>query len=81
MRPRAAKKLPPEWRQLFFDVLLVSVLALLIRHAAASLAGRLAGGLALAAAAVLRTVTHAAGFERFDSFHSRYLPFFVRFDC
>ena len=50
--------------------LLVGVLALLIGHAAAGLAGRLAGGLALAAAAVLRALAHVAGLERLDSFHN-----------
>ena len=47
------------------------ILALLIGDAAAGLAGRLAGGLALAAAAVLRALAHVAGFDGLDSFHNR----------
>ena len=47
------------------------ILALLIGDAAAGLAGRLAGGLALAAAAVLRALAHVAGFNGLDSFHKR----------
>ena len=49
------------------------VLALLIGHAAAGLAGGLARGLALAAAAVLGALAHVAGLKRLDSLHNRYL--------
>ena len=49
------------------------VLALLIGHAAAGLAGRLARGLALAAAAVLGALAHVASFKRLDSLHNRFL--------
>ena len=55
------------------------VLALLIGHAAAGLAGGLARGLALAAAAVLSALAHVAGFKRLDSLHNRYLQFSFRF--
>ena len=48
---------------------LFAVLALLVGDAAAGLAGRLARGLALAAAAVLGAVTQIAGIERLDMFH------------
>ena len=55
------------------DYLLVSVLALLVGNAAAGLAGRLAGGLALAAAAVLGALAQVAGLKSLDSFHDSYL--------
>ena len=48
----------------------LSTLALLICNAAAGLAGRLAGGLALAATAVLGAVTQIAGLNGLDVFHS-----------
>ena len=54
------------------------ILALLIRNAAAGLAGRLAGGLAFAAAAVLGALTHVAGFDRLDSFHNCQSPILDR---
>ena len=44
-------------------------LALLVRDAAAGLAGRLAGSLALAAAAGLGAVAQVAGFKRLDMLH------------
>ena len=68
--------MPPEGGKLF-ELL---VLALLIGHAAAGLAGGLARGLALAAAAVLRALAHVAGLKRLDSLHNRYLHFSNRFD-
>ena len=49
---------------------LFCALALLICNAAAGLASRLAGGLALAAAAVLSAVAQVAGFNGLDMFHS-----------
>ncbi len=49
--------------------LLVAVLTLLISNAAACLASRLAGGLALAATAVLCALAHVTGFKSLDSFH------------
>ena len=53
--------------------LLILVLALLVGDAAAGLAGRLAGGLALTAAAVLGAVAQATSLESLDSFHNMYL--------
>src|SRR5699024_3618394 len=53
--------------------LLVAVLALLVCHAAGSLAGRLAGGLALAAAAGLDALGQVAGRNGLDSLHGMYL--------
>ena len=50
-------------------LLLVLVLALLICNAARGLASRLAGGLALAAAAVLYGLCDILGFNSIDSFH------------
>ena len=44
--------------------------ALLVCDAAAGLAGRLAGGLALAAAAVLGAVAEVAGFQSLDMLHN-----------
>ena len=49
--------------------------ALLIGNAAAGLACRLAGSLALAASAVLCTVAQVARFKRFDMFHTVTPPF------
>ena len=45
------------------------ILALLVGHAAAGLAGRLAGGLALAAATVLGALAQVPGLQSLDSFH------------
>ena len=59
--------MPPEGGKLF-ELL---VLALLIGHAAAGLAGGLARGLALAAAAVLGALTEVAGLKSLDSFHNK----------
>ena len=50
--------------------LVILILALLIRDAAAGLARRLAGGLAFTAAAVLYALGKIAGFESVDSFHN-----------
>ena len=58
---------------LFKNKLLILVLALLVGDAAAGLAGRLAGSLALAAAAVLGAVAQATSLESLDSFHNMYL--------
>ena len=58
---------------LFKNKLLILVLALLVGDAAAGLAGRLAGGLALTAAAVLGAVAQATSLESLDSFHNMYL--------
>ena len=44
--------------------------ALLVCKAAAGLTSRLAGGLALAAAAVLSAVAQVTGFDGLDMFHS-----------
>lgn len=49
--------------------LVILILALLVSHAAAGLTGRLARGLAFAAAAVLCALTEVAGLEGLDSFH------------
>ena len=56
------------------------VFALLIGHAAAGLAGGLARGLALAAAAVLGALAHVAGLKSLDSLHNHDLQFSIRFD-
>ena len=49
--------------------LVILILALLVGHAAAGFAGRLARGLAFAAAAVLCALTEVAGLNGLDSFH------------
>ena len=59
---------------------LLGTLTLLVCNAAAGLASRLAGGLALAAAAVLGALAHVAGLKGLDSLHNRYLQFSNRFD-
>mgnify|MGYP006974415236 CR=1 FL=1 len=48
---------------------LLGVLTLLVCNAAAGLASRLAGSLALAAAAVLCAVAQITGLDRLDMFH------------
>ena len=48
---------------------LLGALALLVCNAAAGLASRLAGGLALTAAAVLSAVAQVAGLDGLDMFH------------
>ena len=45
------------------------ILALLIRNAAAGLAGRLAGGLAFAAATAVYALVQVTGFDSSDSVH------------
>jgi len=57
--------------------LLAGVLALLIGNAAAGLAGRLAGSLALAAAALPGALAKIAGFKSLDSFHNADLHFYI----
>ena len=52
---------------------LLGALALLVGDATAGLAGRLAGSLALAAAAVLRAVAQVAGFDGLNMSHCDYL--------
>ena len=54
---------------------LLGALALLVCNTAAGLASRLAGGLALAAAAVLSAVAQVTGLDRSDMFHKFHLPF------
>ena len=56
------------------DLRLLSVLAGLVRHAAAGLAGALAGGLALAAAAVLGAGAEIAGLKSLYPFHLKNTP-------
>ena len=56
-------------------LLILLVLALLVSNAAAGLASRLAGGLALAAAAVLCALAEVLGFKSLDS-HSDILHVF-----
>ena len=56
------------------DLRLPSVLAGLVRHAAAGLAGALAGGLALAAAAVLGAGAEIAGLKSLYPFHLKNTP-------
>ena len=55
--------------------LLLLVLALLIGDAAAGLAGRLARGLALAAAALLGALAQVAALDGLNSLHDRVTPF------
>ena len=61
--------MPPFCGGIFIS-LLALVLALLVSDAAAGLASRLAGSLALAASAVLCAVAKVAGFESLDMFHN-----------
>ena len=63
----------------FKNKLLILVLALLVGDAAAGLAGRLAGGLALAAAAVLGALAQIAGLDGLNMLHGRFLLAFVLF--
>ena len=55
-----------------------ALLALLISNTAGSLARRLAGSLALAAAAVLETLLKIACIDRLDSLHDK-IPLFLLF--
>ena len=57
-------------------LLLVGLLARLIGNAAAGLASALAGGLALAATAVLDALGHITGIERENVFHWNSHPFY-----
>ena len=65
------EKMPPVNAAFCYVQLLAffGAFALLICNAAAGLASRLAGSLALAAAAILRTFTQIAGLNRLDVFH------------
>ena len=74
---RSHEKCRPKRRHLF-DLsfcLLVSVLALLVCDAATGFAGRLAGGLAFAAAAVFGALAEVTGLKSIDSFHFGSLQF------
>ena len=70
------KKAPPKPGGAFFLCLAISVFALLICNAARGLAGRLAGSLAFAAAAVLCAFAKVTGFQSLDSFHGSNLRSF-----
>ena len=63
--------MPPGLGGIFFLIakLLIFAFALLVCHAAAGLAGRLAGSLAFAATAILRALAQIAGFDGLDMFH------------
>ena len=63
--------------------LLILVLALLVGDAAAGLAGRLAGGLALAAAAVLGALAQIAGLDGLNMLHGKIPPglFILFIEC
>ena len=63
--------MPPETAA--FLILQLLALALLIGDAAAGLASRLAGSLALTAAAVLSALAQVTGLKSLDSFHDSYL--------
>ena len=63
----------------FKNKLLILVLALLVGDAAAGLAGRLAGGLALAAAAVLGALAQIAGLDGLNMLHGSFLLVIVFF--
>jgi hypothetical protein len=67
-----SKKMPPRPAAFHLQTLLL-VLALLIGNTAAGLAGRLAGSLALAAAALLCALAQITGLNGLDVFHNRYL--------
>ena len=54
-------------------LLAIGVLALLVGNAAAGLASRLAGGLALPTAAILSAGTQVPGLNGLDSFHNTVL--------
>ena len=62
-------KMPPEGGKFLLLLRLLGVFALLIRNAAAGLAGALAGGLAFAAAAVLRAFAKGFFIQSNDVFH------------
>ena len=67
----------------FKNKLLILVLALLVGDAAAGLAGRLAGGLALAAAAVLGALAQIAGLDGLNMLHGKIPPglFILFIEC
>ena len=67
-------KTPPKRRRLNWRVLLAFVFALLVSDTAAGFASGLAGGLALAATAVLCTVTQITRLDGFDMFHDSKPP-------
>ena len=69
----AHEKCRPNRRHFFKNNLLILVLALLVGDAAAGLAGRLAGGLALAAAAVLGALAQIAGLDGLNMLHGSFL--------
>ena len=71
------KKAPPKPGGAFFLCLPISVFALLICNAARGLAGRLAGSLAFAAAAVLGTLAKIAGLNGVDVLHIANPPNFM----
>ena len=56
-----------------FLLVLALSLALLISNTAAGLTSRLAGGLALAASAILCALAKISGLDSFDMFHSNIL--------
>ena len=56
-----------------FLIAVILFLALLVCNAAAGLASRLAGSLALTAAAVLGALAQVTGLKSLDSFHDSYL--------
>jgi len=73
------EKVPPIPAALFAVYSLILVLALLIGNAAAGFAGRLARGLALAAAAVLGALAQVAGLNGLNMLHGRLLLMFILF--
>ena len=64
----------------YVQLLAFLALALLVGNAAAGLAGRLARGLALTAAAILGAVTQILGLDGLDMLHGRYLHKIVLID-
>jgi hypothetical protein len=70
------KKMPPRGG-IFLNELLRLLLALLISDAAAGLASRLAGGLALAASAVLCAIAKVLGFNSLDMSHFGILRYLI----
>ena len=79
----AAKKVPPHCKAaLRFEVcLLLAVLAGLVSHTAAGLAGGLARGLALTTAASGHTLAEVTGLDGLDSIHSPSLQSFRSVLC
>ena len=69
--------MPPKRRRFLLQELLACLLvfALLVSNAAAGLASRLAGGLALAATAVLCALAKVTRFDRFDMLHDETLQY------